>query len=804
MNKEYNISAESSDEVSILKQKIRELEQLKSGMADTCISQQKIIKLFNGVINTVTDLIVFTDLNGKILFVNDCTVQSSGLNREEIEGNDLLIFLPVEYKKEGFDNILFMLQEKQEPDETTLIMKEGKRVPFEIKCDLLLDTEGVPSGFIFLCRDISSRLRKDSMIRIFEERLSSIAANIPGVVFQICLGNDGKYRLNYLSERGSEYSGIISTDLDKQYRSFIASIHSGDRNDFIRSIVNAGEKGSPWNYVFRYIRSSGETVWLHGLSLPSYDNNEIIFNGILLDISDLKQAENKSVMSEEKFSKVFMTAPDCIAITRISDALIIDTNSGFEEITGWKPEEVIGISSYDMKFWHDLSEREFLKRELESGRDIINREFEFRRKDGETRSGIYSARPIQINSDFCLIIVIQDITDRKRMEAEKARLEEQLLYSQKMDAIGQLAGGVAHDFNNILMELMGNVSLILLGCDPDDKNYHRLKRIENSIERGSDLTKQLLGFARKGKYNPRVLLINSLILNSARFFLETRKEIEAEFDLQEGIFPIEVDEGQIEQVLLNLYINAAHAMPGGGRLSLKTSGITLQEVEAAAFNIKAGDYVKISVSDTGVGMSEEILKRVFEPFFTTKSPDKGTGMGLASAYGIVRNHGGIINAYSRPGQGTTFNIFLPSSDKIINNDKPDENTALIYGSGGILLVDDEQQILNSTSELLSKLGYNVYTASNGKDAIDTYNEKHGIIKLAILDMIMPGINGLILLQKLREINPGIRVIFSSGYSLQEDIQKAVDKGGYGFIQKPFRITDLAGMINKTLKNINQQ
>ena len=682
MSKEYDINTESTDEISRLRRNVRELEQSESGLVNTCFDQQNVIQLFNGIINTITDLILFTDLNGKILFVNDFTVQSSGLEREEIQGKDMLFFLSPEDKKKGIDKTMFMLQEKPGPNEFTLIMKEGKKVPFEINCDVLLDREGIPSGFIFLCRDISSRRRTDNMIKIFEERLNSITTNMPGVVFQICAGNNGKYRLNYLSERSSEYSGLQSTDLDKQYRSFLTFIHAEDRNDFIRSIVKAGKNGSPWNYIFRYIRSTGETAWVHGLSLPSYDNNEIIFNGILLDITDLKQAENKSVMSEEKFSKVFMITPDCIAITRINDALIIDTNSGFGEITGWKPKEAIGLSSYDINFWKDLSERDYLKRELESGRDIINREFEFRRKDGEIRSGIYSARPIQINSDSCLIIVVQDTTDRKQMEAEKLKLEEQLLYSQKMDAIGQLAGGVAHDFNNILMGIMGNVSMMLMDCPPDDNNYHRLKRIENSIERGSDLTKQLLGFARKGKYNPKVLSINDLILSSVRFFIETRKEIEAEFDLQDNIFPVEIDEGQIEQVLLNLYINAAHAMPEGGRLSLKTSAITLQEVEAAAFNIKPGDYVKISVSDTGTGMSSETLKKIFEPFFTTKSPDKGTGLGLASAYGIIQNHGGIIKAYSNLGQGATFNIYLPSSYKIINNDNPAEKTDLIYGQRG--------------------------------------------------------------------------------------------------------------------------
>lgn len=802
MTKENNTIAELTDDISRLKRRIQELEQAESELRHTCSNYRNTIEQYKTMINTITDFIVFTDLDGKILFVNDYTLQLSGFSREQLINSNMLIFISPEDRQKAHFDAMFMLRERIEPREFLLVTRDAKKIPFEINGEVLTDSDGTPIGFIFICRDITARRQSENVIWNIEERLHGIAANIPGVVFQICAGNDRRYRLNYLSKRSSEYTGLHTTDPDKHYRSFITSIPDEDRNGFIDSIVKAGKEVTPWDHTFRYIRSSGETIWLHGLSLPSYHNNEIIFNGLLLDVTEFKQAENRSILSEEKFLKVFMTVPEPIVITRMDDGLFIDTNTAFEMISGWKRSEVIGLDTTALNIWENMADREYLKSELMSGREVINHESDFRRKNGEILSGRYSARSIQVTGEACLVMVIQDITELRRMETERLKLEQQMLHVQKMDAIGQLSAGVAHNFNNILTAIQGNVSMILLHCSSEDRNYNRLNRINESVKRGADLTKQLLGFAKGGKYELKVISINELIMKSVSFFTGTWKGIEADLNLQPDVFPVEVDTGQIEQVLLNLYINSAQAMPKeeGGKLYLQTLNITLQEQEGKVFGLQPGKYVKISVSDNGSGMDSETIKKIFEPFYTTKARNGGTGLGLASVYGIIQNHDGIINAYSEPGHGATFNIYLPASDKNIICDESEKGTDLIYGKGGILIIDDEQPILDFIKEMLGAVGYTVFTASNGSEGIAILSNNKKTIDLVIMDMIMPGIKGSKLITKLREINPVIKIILSSGYSMQDNVHMLMKKGCHDFIQKPFKMADLMKIINKTLKD----
>lgn len=268
--------------------------------------------------------------------------------------------------------------------------------------------------------------------------------------------------------------------------------------------------------------------------------------------------------------------------------------------------------------------------------------------------------------------------------------------------------------------------------------------------------------------------------------------------MQDDLYLVEADAGQIEQVLLNIFINAGHAMPKGGHLHIQTTNVTLPQVNARDFEVKPGDYVKISIMDTGCGMDPETLRRIFEPFFTTKGQAGGTGLGLASAYGIIRNHGGIITAYSEPGQGSTFHIYLPSSQKNAEKEEQFTDKDLLSGSGRILLIDDEPMILSTASELLKKLGYTVYQAASGQEAVATYMEKKGRIDLVILDMILPGMSGAQVLKMLQDICPGVKVILASGYGLQGEVRKVMEMGCQAFIQKPYRFAELSLMVHQAL------
>jgi PAS domain S-box-containing protein len=390
------------------------------------------------------------------------------------------------------------------------------------------------------------------------------------------------------------------------------------------------------------------------------------------------------------------------------------------------------------------------------------------------------------------IVNVNDVSEKKRMEA-------QLIQARKMEAIGTLAGGIAHDFNNLLMGMQGYVSLMLMDIEPTHPHYKRLKAIENQVESGAELTRQLLGFARGGKYEVKSTNINKLIIKTSNMFGRTKKEIKIHRKYQKDIWTVEVDQGQIEQMILNLYVNAWQAMPEGGDLNLQTENISLDETYVKPFKIEPGNYVKLSISDTGVGMDKETKARIFEPFFTTKEMGRGTGLGLASVYGTIKNHGGFINVYSEKNKGTTFSIYLPASESEVSGQKSEISEDVRHGDETVLLVDDEDVIIEVSLEILNALGYRVFTARSGKEAIKVYKKNKDKINLIILDMIMPDMGGGKVYDRIKEINPDIKVLLSSGYSIEGQATEILKRGCNGFIQKPFNISELSQIIKKVLR-----
>jgi len=393
--------------------------------------------------------------------------------------------------------------------------------------------------------------------------------------------------------------------------------------------------------------------------------------------------------------------------------------------------------------------------------------------------------------------LLRDVTRRKETEEEKHLLETQLQQAQKMESIGTLAGGIAHDFNNILMGIQGNATLMLLKIESEHPNHVKIKNIEKFVQNGTELTKQLLGFARGGKYLVKTTDLNDVIEKSSSLFARTRKEIQVHTDFHNEIWAADVDSGQIEQALLNLYVNAWQAMSAGGDLYLKTRNVILDSSIVKPFKVEPGKYVEISVSDTGVGIDKETRKRIFEPFFTTKEMGRGTGLGLASVYGIVKSHGGYIDVSSEKEKGTTFTLYLPASEKKAVQEKavPAE---MFRGTGNILLIDDEKMILDVGCELLEELGYTVLSALSGREALEIFQENSTKIDLVIMDMIMPGMSGGETFDRLRNINQDIKVLLSSGYSLNGQATQILRRGCDGFIQKPFNLNQLAEKIGSII------
>jgi two-component system cell cycle sensor histidine kinase/response regulator CckA len=509
-------------------------------------------------------------------------------------------------------------------------------------------------------------------------------------------------------------------------------------------------------------------------------------------------------VTEQRYQYLVDASPDII-YTLNPDGEITFINGAVESLLGCDTEQLVNKHYTDIIFRDDINKAKYHFNERRTGsRATSGVELRLKKSDNghdpekcliiELKSmGIYE-KPINEGDKIFMGTygVARDVGDRKRLEA-------QLLQAQKMEAVGTLAGGIAHDFNNLLMGIMGRISLISHDIDLTHPHYNHLKDIEDIVRRGSDLTKQLLGFAMGGKYEVKPVDINELTMKCSDMFGCTRRETRIHKIFQKDVFAVEIDQPQIEQVLLNLFVNAWHAMPEGGDIFIHTKNVTLDNKDVMHYGIKPGNYVMVSVTDTGVGIDEETQKHIFEPFFTTKKLGRGTGLGLASAYGIIKNHGGIINVNSKKGEGTTFNFYLPIVEaQVVKQQLNDTEEKIFYGTETILMVDDEEIVINVSREMLNNMGYDVFIARGGKEALEIFKKDKDKIALVILDMIMPDLGGSQVYDVLKEIKPDIKVLLSSGYSIDGQASEIMSRDCDGFIQKPFNMIQLSKRIRKIL------
>jgi PAS domain S-box-containing protein len=516
--------------------------------------------------------------------------------------------------------------------------------------------------------------------------------------------------------------------------------------------------------------------------------------------------DEKLEVSEDRYQYLVQNSPDII-YTLDSDSHFTFVSNSVSRILGIENTQLIGKHYTYLIHHEDLEKAKWTFNERRTG-DRATSWIELRLKSfkGDEQGvtcevknvtvelkcvGMYARHPSgKALSYLGTHGVARDISDRKR-------LENQLQQANKMKAIGTLAGGIAHDFNNLLMVIRGHISLMLMKNDISHPNQQRLKKIEDSIQSAATLTSQLLGFARGGKYQVKPVNLNELLRESAQMFVRTKKEIVTREQYEKNIWYVDADKGQIEQVLLNLYVNASQAMVTGGELFIATENVYLDVCSDRPFNTAPGRYVKITIMDNGIGMDEKTKQRIFEPFFTTKEMGRGTGLGLASAYGIIKNHKGVIEVESQVGIGTTFCIFLPASEQALEKEES-LYEVILQGTETVLLVDDEDKILDVGRGMLTALGYNVLVAGSGKQAIALYEANRNKIDIVILDMIMPGMGGGETYDSLKKINPDVKVLLCSGYSEGGQAAEILLRGCTSFIQKPFNINGLSKIIREII------
>lgn len=633
-----------------------------------------------------------------------------------------------------------------------------------------------------------------------QRRLSTLLDHLPGMAYR-CRHEPG-WPTEFFSNGALALTGYDPAALlEGGARSFTDLMNPEDRERTWAEVDAAVKAGKPFELEYRIITAKGaeKWVWERGQAVYGPDGQAIALEGFISDVTQRRQGADALRTSEERFRLLAHVTSDAIYDWDIADGTVWWSEDA-ENLFGLTREQLGNV----LNSWAGRIHPEDVDRVLKKVHDAVEAlvetvtvEYRFQRGDGSYADVLDSAHVIRDASGNAVRMIggVSDLTERKHLEG-------QLLHSQKMESVGRLAGGIAHDFNNLLTVITGTVDLALGQVKHGDPLSGDLAEIRDAAERAAGLTQQLLAFSRRQVLQPRVLDINASI--AATLGLVRRvigEDIEIRFTPGPELWSVRADPGQLEQVLLNLAVNARDAMPTGGILSIATRNLTVDEAYAAAHPPAAsGPYVSITFSDSGIGMDAATREHAFEPFYTTKPVGKGTGLGLATVYGVVQQSGGSIHLYSDPGRGTTFRILLPRAGEPTHAETPSSSAGMERGSETILVVEDEPAVRRLTERVLASAGYTVLTAAGGEEAMAALDAHEGIVHLLLTDVVMPHTNGQEVARMFTKKSPVTRVLFMSGYTEDAIVHNGVQAGQMRFLEKPFTMAELTQAVRAALSD----
>jgi PAS domain S-box-containing protein len=738
------------------------------------------------------------DAEGRITNVNRTDLEMLGYTREELIGQPIW---KLNVNEEAVrEQVVAKLAGTLPPGkelERTYKRKDGTIFPVLIEDRLILDEKGRIKGIRCTIQDITERKRTEEALQTEKQRSQILSENAPfGMVM---IDRDGTFR--YINPKFKELFGYDLRDIpdgktwfrkafpDPTYRHSVISAWINDLK-----IFPPGERRPR---VFTATCKDGTEKIVNLISVQLETGENLV---TCEDMTEHIRFEETLRESEERYRTLFEGSRDAVYITT-REGKFVDFNQAFLDLLGYGREEVMALQAQDSYVFP--SDRYRFQKEIEKNGFVRDYEVRLRKQNGKEMDCLLTAS-VRRGSDGTILGyqgIIRDITEHKRAEKEMKALEEQFRQSQKMEAIGRLAGGIAHDFNNILTIIQGYCQLSLYELKGDHPLRENIEGIKKSTDRAAGLIRKILAFSRRQVMEMRVLDLNTLLMDLDKLL---RRIIGEDIDLvtvlTEDLGRVKVDPGQIEQVILNLAVNAKDAMPNGGKLTIETANAELDDVYARSHvSVAPGQHVMLSVSDTGVGMSPEVKERIFEPFYTTKEKGKGTGLGLSTVYGIVKQSGGNIWVYSELGQGTTFKIYLPRAEaapeeimeKVAKEEPP-------RGSETILVVEDEEELRKLAVQFLQKQGYRVLEATQGEEALLICEQHKEPIHLLVTDVVMPGMSGRELSERLTSLRPEIKILYMSGHTNSAIFHHGVLEPGVILLQKPFTLEGLARKVREVL------